>query len=192
MFTGIVEEVGVVVSMESGRLTVSAAQVLEGTREGDSISVNGACLTVTSLSRGRFSADVVPETLKRTNLGLLRGGERVNLERAMPAGGRFGGHMVQGHVEGTGEVVRFEQDGAGGLVARYRVSPELARYIVPKGFIAVDGASLTVVELRAKEFSVALIPFTRDHTNLGDRAPGDQVNLETDVVARYVERLLQT
>lgn len=175
--------------MEGGRLTVGASLVLEGTRVGASININGACLTVVEVSEGGFAVDVVPETLRRTNLGGLRPGDRVNLERAMAADGRFGGHMVQGHVEGTGEVVRFEPDGADGVMAYYRAPQSLLNYIVAKGFIAIDGVSLTAVSLDQDVFSVTLIPFTREHTNLGDRKPGDRVNLETDVVARYVERL---
>lgn len=176
--------------MQSGRLAVGASLVLEGTLVGDSINVNGTCLTVQSLGRDHFKVDVVPETLRRTNLGALQAGDRVNLERAMAADGRFGGHMVQGHVEGTAEVLRYEPDGADGLMAYYRTPAELARYVVAKGFIAIDGASLTVVGINADEFWITLIPFTREHTNLGDRKPGDWVNIETDVVARYVERLM--
>jgi riboflavin synthase len=190
MFTGLVEEVGTVLSMEHGRLVVRAGTVLEGTREGDSIAVNGACLTVVSRTTGQFSADVVPETLRRTNLGDLTPGRRVNLERALPADGRFGGHMVQGHIEGTGELLRFEPDGVDGLMAYFRVPGDLARYLVPKGFIALDGVSLTVVEALDDIFSVTLVPFTRAHTNLADRQPGDRVNLETDILARYLERLV--
>lgn len=190
MFTGIVEEVGTVDSMEGGRLAVGASLVLEGTRVGDSINVNGTCLTVVSLDADGFAVDVVPETLRRTNLGALRAGDRVNLERAMAADGRFGGHMVQGHIEGTAEALRYEPDGVDGMMAYYQAPAELSRYIVAKGFIAIDGASLTVVAIAGDEFSVTLIPFTREHTNLGDRKPGDRVNLETDVLARYVERLL--
>lgn len=176
--------------MERGRLAVRAAVVLDGTRVGDSITVNGACLTVVELSPDGFGVDVVPETLRRTNLGVLKAGDRVNLERAMAADGRFGGHMVQGHVEGTGEVVRYEPDGTDGLMVYCRLPADLARYVVTKGFIAIDGASLTVVGMRDDEFWVTLIPFTREHTNLGDRKVGDRVNLETDVLARYVERLM--
>ena len=190
MFTGIVEEVGRAVSLQAGVLTIEAEAVLEGTRVGDSLLVNGACLTVTGLLPQGFTADVVPETLRKTNLGALLPGDRVNLERAVAAGGRLGGHIVQGHVEATGELVAFTPDGQEGLLASYRVAEALLPYIVPKGFIAVDGVSLTVVDCTGSLCSVALIPFTREHTNLGSRRPGDRVNLETDIIARYVERLL--
>lgn len=190
MFTGLVEEVGSVVLMEGGRLRVRARKVLEGTREGDSIAVNGTCLTVVTRSPGEFTADVVPETQRRTNLGDLLQGRRVNLERALPADGRFGGHMVQGHVEGTGALLRLEAEAGDGVMAYFQAPRELTRYIVRKGFITLDGVSLTVVEAGEDYFSVTLVPFTRQHTNLGDLQPGLRVNLETDILARYLERLL--
>ena len=189
MFTGIVEEIGYLKSLQNGLLTIQAGTVLEGTKVGDSIAVNGACLTVTDLLADGFSVHAVPETLRRTNLSMLRPGDGVNLERALPVDGRLGGHIVQGHVEGTGEVVSFTPDGADGLTALYRAPRPLMRYVVPKGFIAIDGASLTVVDCTDDTFWVTLIPYTRDHTNPAARRPGDAVNLETDIVARYVERL---
>ena len=189
MFTGIVEEIGYLKSLQNGLLTIQAGTVLEGTKVGDSIAVNGACLTVTYLLPDGFSVHAVPETLRRTNLSMLRPGDGVNLERAVPVDGRLGGHIVQGHVEGTGEVLSFTPDGADGLTALYRAPRALMRYVVPKGFIAIDGASLTVVDCTDHTFWVTLIPYTRDHTNLAARRPGDAVNLETDIVARYVERL---
>lgn len=191
MFTGIVEEVGRIARAAGADLTVEARAVLEGLRLGDSINVNGACLTVVAFDQATFTVNVVAETLRRTNLGAVQPGDRVNLERAMPADGRFGGHMVQGHVEATAEVVNITPDGPEDILVRYRVPPQLARYIVRKGFIAVDGVSLTVVDCDDREFSVALVPYTRQHTNLEDRKPGDLVNVETDVLARYVERLLR-
>ncbi len=191
MFTGIVEEVGEIVHAQGGDLTVKARAVLEGMRLGDSIAVNGACLTVVQFDAGSFSVNVVAETLRRTNLEQAHPGDRVNLERAMPADGRFGGHMVQGHIEGAAEVVALVPDGPDDLIVRYRAPRDLARYIVRKGFIAVDGASLTVVDCNDEEFSVALVPYTRQHTNLAGHNPGDRVNIETDVLARYVERLLR-
>ncbi|MSQ26559.1 MAG: riboflavin synthase [Dehalococcoidia bacterium] len=190
MFTGIVEEVGQVVSLSGGRLAIGAATVLGGTKLGDSILVNGACLTVTTLESDAFWVDVVSETFRRTNLGDLSSGSRVNLERAAPVDGRLGGHIVQGHIEGTAEIVELRPDGADGLMVYYRPPSDLMRYIVGKGFIAVDGASLTVVGCDGQRFWVTLIPFTRLHTNLGERRSGDRVNIETDIVARYVERFI--
>jgi len=191
VFTGIVEEVGSVRAVTAGRIALAATIVLEGTGLGDSILVNGVCLTAAEVTAEGFSADVVPETFRRTNLGALRPGHPVNLERALPVTGRLGGHIVQGHIEGTAELVGLVPDGADGVIYRFRPPPGLLPYIVSKGFIAIDGVSLTVVECAASEFSVTLIPFTRSHTNLGARRPGDTVNLETDIVARYVERFLQ-
>ena len=191
MFTGIVEEVGEVASFAGADIVVRAKTVLEGVKLGDSICVNGACLTVVAFDETTFTINVVPETLRRTSLWALKPGDRVNLERAMPADGRFGGHMVQGHVEGTAELVSVTADGPEDILVRYRVSPQVGRYIVTKGFIAVDGASLTVVDCTDTEFSVALVPFTRQHTNLADRQPGALVNIETDIMARYIERLLR-
>lgn len=191
MFTGIVEEVGRVQSLDRGRLMIAAATVLQGTRLGDSILVNGVCLTATDLGPAGFSADVVPETVRRTNLGALRPGDAVNLERALPVDGRLGGHIVQGHIEATTELMATAPDGADGVMYHFRTPPDLAPYIVAKGFIAIDGVSLTVVACNKERFMVTLIPFTRGHTNLGARTPGDTVNLETDIVARYVERFLQ-
>ncbi len=191
MFTGIVEEVGEIGDAQGGSLTVKASAVLQGVRLGDSIAVNGVCLTVVQFDTASFSVNVVAETLRRTNLERARAGDQVNLERAMPADGRFGGHMVQGHIEGTAEVVALVPDGPEDLMVRYRAPRELARYIVRKGFIAVDGASLTVVDCNDGEFSVALVPYTRQQTNLAAHQPGHLVNIETDVLARYVERLLR-
>ena len=191
MFTGIVEEVGEIGDAQGGSLTVKASAVLQGVRLGDSIAVNGVCLTVVQFDTASFSVNVVAETLRRTNLERARAGDQVNLERAMPADGRFGGHMVQGHIEGTAEVVALVPDGPEDLMVRYRAPRELARYIVRKGFIAVDGASLTVVDCNDGEFSVALVPYTRQQTNLAAHQPAHLVNIETDELARYVERLLR-
>ncbi len=192
MFTGIVEEIGMVRSIRADGLTIEANVVLDGVKLGDSINVNGACLTITTFDKQCFTVDTVPETLRRTNLGTLQSGDGVNLERALPVDGRLGGHVVQGHVEGTAEVVSLTPDGSNGVTARFRAPDALMRFIVAKGFIAIDGVSLTVVDCEADTFSVTLIPFTREHTNLGKRQVGEQVNLETDVLARYVERLLTT
>ena len=188
MFTGIVEEVGNVKSVGSGQLTVSASAVLEATRLGDSMAVNGACLTVSAMNSGSFSVDVMPETLKRTNLGQLHPGSNVNLERALMVGGRVGGHLVQGHVDATGTVASLLPEGKA-IIAKLAAPPEVLRYIVEKGFIAVDGVSLTVIGYDKSSFSVSLVGYTLKSTVLGSRKVGDQVNLEVDIIAKYVEKL---
>ena len=190
MFTGIVEELGTVEEVLEGGLRIRASHVLEDARIGDSICINGVCLTVTRIEDGVFSVDTVPETLRRTNLGDLRPGDPVNLERALRPSDRMGGHIVQGHIEGTATVERVEQDGPA-LMVYFAAPPELMRYIVKKGFIAVDGVSLTVVDRDAHGFSVTVIPATQQWTTLGRRRPGERVNLETDVLAKYVEQLLR-
>ncbi|MSQ26458.1 MAG: riboflavin synthase [Dehalococcoidia bacterium] len=190
MFTGIVEEMGRVLAMEHGDLHIGAGVALEGTRLGDSICVSGTCLTVTALDGTSFTAHVVAETLRRTNLGVLRRSDAVNLERALAYGGRMGGHMVQGHVDATGAVIDITPDGDG-VMLRVQAPPEVMRYVVQKGFIAVNGASLTVAGRGADWFGVALIPMTRSMTNLGSLERGSAVNLEADVLAKYVERLLE-
>lgn len=188
MFTGIVEEIGIVRETSLNRLAIEAHKVLEGTKVGDSIAVNGVCLTVTSLSGQGFSVDVMPETLRRSNLGGLHYGDQVNLERALAAGGRLGGHLVLGHVDDTGEVVTISAEEAAHIV---RISPpvELMPYMVDKGFIAVDGVSLTIAGLDDFSFTVSLVAYTLKRTTLGNRRPGDVVNLEADIIAKYVERL---
>ena len=188
MFTGIVEEVGTVRSAGQGRLTIAAREVMPTLEIGGSISVNGTCLTVTSLDSVGFSVDVVPETLRRTNLGLLRAGSPVNLERPLRADGRLDGHIVQGHVDGTGTIGEISPDGEA-IMVRVDLPVQLARYVVEKGFIAVDGVSLTVVHCDEAGFSVTVIPHTRDHTVFGSRSVGDAVNIEIDILAKYVERL---
>lgn len=189
MFAGIVEEVGRVVEAKPDRLLIQADTVLEGARVGDSLNINGACLTAVAIEDNRFAVDVTPETLRRTNLGLLKPGDAVDLERALSVADRIGGHIVQGHVEATGEVISVDPDGDS-LVMRFQAPPQVMRYVVSKGFIAVDGISLTVVDCDSSSFSVSVIPYTRDHTVLGGRQAGDQVNLETDIVARYVEQFV--
>ncbi len=189
MFTGIVEEIGRVQSVSSGGLVIRVSRELADLRVSDSISVNGACLTVTSRDEDSFSVDVVPETLRRTNLGALRAGDPVDLERSLAVDGRFGGHVVQGHVDATGAIESVAQEGEA-LLLRFRAPPSIMRYVVEKGFIAVDGVSLTVVDCDDRSFSVTVIPFTRDNTILGSKAAGDAVNLEADIMAKYVERLL--
>jgi len=189
MFTGIVEEIGTVKSLQAGRLTIAADGVLKGTKLGDSINVNGACLTFTAISGNTFSIDVMPETLRRTNLGALRPGEGVNLERALAADGRFGGHFVQGHVDGTGRVGSVVAEGEA-LLMKVAAPSDIIRYVVEKGFIAVDGVSLTATHCDAVSFIVSLVAYTMQHTTLGRKKPGDVVNLEVDIIAKYVERLV--
>ena len=193
MFTGIVEEIGTVRRVISGQmdgnLEIQAKLVLEGTKVGDSIAVNGVCLTVTSLRDGGFTADVMPETLRRSNLGELRGGDSVDLERAMAADGRFGGHMVSGHIDGTGTITGLRREGIATWVT-IAAPPEILRYIVEKGSIAIDGVSLTVAAVTERDFSVSLIPHTGSRTVLLQKGPGSQVNLENDIVGKYVARLM--
>ena len=188
MFTGIVEEVGSVKSVGEGRLVIGASEVLSDVKVGDSISVNGACLTVTTHDDASFSVDVVAETLRRTNLGELTAGSPVNLERSMPANGRFGGHMVQGHVDGTATIRSIESEGDA-LMVVFDAPSSVMRYVVEKGFIAVDGASLTIVNCDNFSFSVTIIPHTQENTVFKGKKAGDSVNLEVDIMAKYVERL---
>lgn len=194
MFTGIIEEIGTVRRIEHGakgaRLTIQAKIVLEDTRIGDSIATNGVCLTVVSMTGDSFSADVMAESLRRSSLGTLQGGSPVNLERAMAANGRFGGHIVSGHIDGTGRIaaVRPEDNAVWYTV---EAAPGLLRYIVEKGSITIDGISLTVASVEADRFSVSLIPHTARCTVLGYKRSGDTVNLETDIIGKYVEKLLR-
>ena len=190
MFTGIVEEIGVVRATNPGHLTIEAAKVLVDTSPGDSLAVNGVCLTVTSITRDDFSVEVMPETIRRTNLGRLHYGGVVNLERAILAEGRFGGHLVQGHVDDVGKIMSLQPE-EGAFIARISAPAHLMPYIVDKGFIAVDGVSLTVIGYDDFSFSVSLVTYTREHTILGKSKPGDIVNLEVDILAKYVERLKQ-
>jgi len=187
MFTGIVEEIGRVVSLSSGSLTVAAGKVLEGMELGGSISVNGACLTVTHFDRSSFSVDIMTETLKRTNIGSLRSGEEVNLERPLTLNKPLGGHLIQGHVDATGSVITVLKQGETTLI-RLKAPPEVMRYIVEKGFIAVDGISLTVTDADNGSFGVSVVDYTLKNTVLGKRKFGDSVNLEADIIAKYVEK----
>ncbi len=189
MFTGIVEEKGTVQKISQNQICIKAEKVLEGTRLGDSIAVNGVCLTVTKLSGGGFCADVMPETFSRSNLGDLMPAASVNLERAMSAEGRFGGHIVSGHIDGVGKITKILNDGN---AVRFWIGADKAilRLIVEKGSITVDGISLTVVSVSDSEFSISIIPHTLGETTLGSRQVGDSVNLENDIIAKYVERLL--
>jgi len=184
MFTGIVEELGSVVSSAPGRVRIAATTVLDGATTGDSIAVDGCCLTLVDQGDGWWDADVSDETLKRTTLGDRQPGDRVNLERPVRVDGRLGGHIVQGHVDGVGEIVEPALD------LRVRMPRELLRYVVEKGSVSVDGVSLTVVDVLDDGFTVALIPHTAAVTTLGQKGPGDRVNLEVDVTVKYVERLL--
>ena len=193
MFTGIIEEVGTIralsMSGHSGEISIRARRVLEGTKIGDSIAVNGICLTVTSLRPDGFTADVMPETVSRSSLGQASGGERVNLERALAADGRFGGHIVSGHIDGTGTVRELTRD-ENAVWVRIGTAPEILRYIVVKGSIAIDGISLTVAAVTDRDFSVSVIPHTGEEATLLSRQTGDIVNLETDIIAKYTEKLL--
>ena len=189
MFTGIVEEVGVVAKISDNGMTVLATKVTEDLKLGDSIAVNGTCLTAVSFDRTEFSVDLSPETVRRTSLGRLSVGGPVNLERALLASDRMGGHIVQGHVDGTGRIMSTKRDGDS-TIFRIRVPKRLNRYIVEKGFVAVDGISLTVVKRGASSFTLAVIPYTLANTNLAALSVGDRVNLEADILAKYVESLL--
>ena len=190
MFTGIVQEVGRLRERDGSGMRVEAEATLAALRDGDSIAVNGACLTVTARGDGWFSVDTMPETLRRTSLGSLRPGDPVNLEPALTLGTPLGGHITQGHVDDTGSLVDAQPEGEAVLM-RFSMPQRLARYVVEKGFIAVDGVSLTVVDCTEESFLVSVVEYTLKHTNLGNRAPGDPVNLEVDILAKYVEKLLQ-
>lgn len=194
MFTGIVEELGTVESLESrpvgARLRIRCAKVLEDAMEGSSILVNGICLTALELKKSSFSADVAPETLRRSNLGDLRARAPVNLERPLSPGGRLSGHIVQGHVDGTGEFLSLEALGNENWWLKLRVPPELDRYLVFKGSIAIDGISLTIASLDNDVMGVTIIPHSYQNTNLRTRRTGDRLNLECDILAKYIEKLL--
>lgn len=194
MFTGIVEELGLIESVRRGSqsavLHILCSKVLEGTKIGDSIAVNGVCLTVTGMDGRGYTADVMAETMERSSLGLLSKGSRVNLERAMAADGRFGGHIVAGHIDGTGTIEEIWRDETA-VWYRIAAAAEILRYIVEKGSITIDGISLTVAAVTEHDFCVSIIPHTQANTALSDRRTGDPVNLETDIIGKYVEKLLQ-
>lgn len=193
MFTGIVEEVGtikhVVSGQNAGEISIGAKKVLEHTKIGDSIAVNGVCLTVTSLKPDGFTADVMPETLRRTNLGKLSSGDPVDLERAMAADGRFGGHIVSGHIDGTGTITAMKKE-SNAVWVRIGASKEILSLIVEKGSITIDGISLTVATVSSTDFQVSIIPHTGSETILLKKKVGDLVNLENDIVGKYVQKLL--
>lgn len=193
MFTGLVEETGVVRSVRraghSLQITIGARKVLEGSRIGDSIAVNGVCLTVVALHSDAFTADVMPETYERTNLSQTPAGAPVNLERTMALGDRFGGHIVQGHVDGTGVIRTLKSDEIA-VWLTVEAPAAVLRYVVPKGSVGIDGISLTVVDVTEERFRVSLIPHTYAMTAMSQKRPGDRVNLEVDILAKYVERML--
>ncbi len=193
MFTGIIEEIGKMQSIRKGKdsakVTVQAFTILEDIRLGDSISVNGVCLTVTSFSQNSFIADVMHETLNRSSLGVLRTGSPVNLERAMPANGRFGGHIVSGHIDGIGTISSITKDDNATWYT-IKTNPNILRYIIEKGSIAIDGISLTVAKVHKESFSVSVIPHTAAQTILSEKRIGDIVNLENDCIGKYIERLM--
>jgi riboflavin synthase len=189
LFTGIVEEVGIAAELQGHRLTVQAEKVLDGLKLGDSMSVNGACLTIVAQGSSTFSVDLSPETIRRTSLGDLMMGQKVNLERPLAVTDRLGGHIVQGHVDGTGRITSWRPEGDS-MILRVRTPKRLMPYIVEKGFIAVDGISLTVVKRGTSSFTLSLIPYTLQNTNLKEKDSGARVNLEADIVAKYVESML--
>jgi riboflavin synthase len=190
VFTGIVEEAGTVKEAERGRLVIACKKALEGTRLGDSIAINGVDLTVAHMDEDSFTSNVMPETYRRSNLGQLKPGDLVNLERALTLSDRLGGHLVRGVVEATGTLLSLtpEEDA---IIGRYAAPPEIMRYVIIKGPIAVDGASLTVIDRDEGSFAVSLVLYTQEVTNLTRKKPGDTVNLESDIIARYVEQLLK-
>ena len=190
MFTGIVEEIGKVSSTQPGGLVIAASKVLRGMEPGSSIAVNGVCLTVTNFAGNAFSVDIMLETLRRTNLGSLGVGDEVNLERPLTPEKQIGGHLVQGHIDDAGRVTSVTWDGEA-MMVRVQAPPQAMRYMVNKGFIAVDGVSLTIVDYDAGSFLVSIVGYTREHTTLGSKRVGDLVNLEMDIIAKYVERLSQ-
>ncbi len=190
MFTGIVEEIGSLRACEPTGIVIEAQQILDDIAIKDSVAVDGICLTVTEQGTNWFRVDTMPETLRRTRLGSLQPGDSINLERSLLANGRMGGHMVQGHIEACVSILATSVDGIG-LDVTLELPPQLKSYIVPKGFIALNGVSLTVVNVWDDRFSISLIPYTREHTNFGQAQTGSQVNIETDIIGRYVAQFLQ-
>ncbi|MBR6126872.1 riboflavin synthase [bacterium] len=191
MFTGIVEELGKILFITKNKLTVEAYKVTEDAKIGDSIAVNGVCLTVTKINSNGFDADISPETSKVTTLGKLKNGSFVNLERALPADGRFGGHIVSGHIDGIGKICILQKDGDFyNLVLE--ISENESKYVVKKGSITVNGISLTVAEIDGETVKIAIIPHTFENTNLKELKAGDYVNIETDIISKYVEKFLST
>lgn len=195
MFTGIIEEIGRIKQIRTGEksciLTISASKILSDLQIGDSIAVNGTCLTVCRFDASCFSADVMPETMRRTNLGKLSPGSAVNLERAMSANGRFGGHIVSGHIDGTGKIMHLKKED-NAVWVKISANPELLYYMIQKGSVAIDGISLTIAEISQKDFAVSVIPHTRQQTTLLSKKPGEIVNLECDMIAKYLAKFQNT
>jgi len=193
MFTGLIEEIGsiesVAMSAKSAKITIKAKTVLEGVKLGDSICTNGVCLTVTEFDSGKFSVDVMAESMRRSNLKNLRKGDEVNLERALKLSDRLGGHIVSGHIDGTGKIESYVKEDNGVLIT-VSAGPELLRYIIEKGSIAIDGVSLTVAYVDDEVFKVSIIPHTKDVTTLLNKQPGQEVNLECDMIGKYIEKLM--
>jgi len=190
MFTGIVEELGKILKISDSEIHIQASVVLSDLEVKDSVSVNGVCLTAVEKSDDNFLVNVVPETLRRTNLGTLSSGSLVNLERSVSYGGRIGGHLVQGHVDGTGEITEIIPDGDAEIIV-IQIDRQFSKYIVEKGYICVDGASLTVVKCDENSFSITLIPYTKKYTVFGIKTVGDLVNIEVDMISKYVENILK-
>jgi riboflavin synthase len=190
MFTGIVAEVGKIVSIQPDKLSVSAGQILKGLQLGGSVAVNGACLTVTAFTADSFTVDLSPETVQRTSLSGLKNNDPVNLERPMLLGGELGGHLVQGHVDGTGKITAITPDGVA-TIFRFEAPPEIMRYLVEKGFVAIDGISLTITAKAATYFQISVVEYSKTHTILGSRKIGDLVNLEVDIMAKYAEQFMR-
>jgi riboflavin synthase len=190
MFTGIIQEVGKITQALPDKLTIAAKKVVQGVELGESIAVNGVCLTVTAFTSDSFTITVMPETLRRSNLGILRPGSRVNLETAMSLGGKMGGHLVQGHTDGTGKVVSVQPE-SGAVLIEIAAPSEIMQYIVEKGFIAIDGVSLTVSSRDSGSFRVSIVEYTYNHTIIADWRAGTVVNLEIDIIAKYVEQFMK-
>ena len=188
MFTGIIEEVGALERLAGGEIAIRAKKVLEDVALGDSIAVNGICLTVTHFDAAHFTADVMPETVRRTSLAELKRGSRVNLERALTLRSRLGGHIVSGHIDGVGTIAAMQEEG-NAILLRVCASADILRYVVEKGSVALDGISLTVARVSAADFTVSLIPHTREITNLREKRVGSRLNIETDILGKYVEKL---
>ncbi len=195
MFTGIIEETGKIINIRPGpkasTLTISGKIIFDDLKLGDSVAVNGVCLTVSSIKGNCFEAEAVSETLARTSLKAARAGSPVNLERALPAYGRFGGHIVSGHIDGTGKITKIERDGRA-IIFSVETTAEISRYIIKKGSIAMDGISLTVANIKGNTFQVFVIPHTAENTTLIDKSPGDILNLENDIIGKYIEKLFKT
>ncbi|BCJ93161.1 riboflavin synthase subunit alpha [Anaerocolumna cellulosilytica] len=194
MFTGIIEEVGIINNIKKGAksaiLTLACSKILEDLKLGDSVATNGVCLTVTAISNASFSADVMNETLLKSSLGSLNSGSRVNLERAMPVNGRFGGHIVSGHIDGTGKIVSIKKDDIA-IWYTIKTSPGIMQYIIEKGSIVIDGISLTIAKITHDSFSVSVIPYTAKYTTLSEKKIGCFVNLENDIIGKYIEKFTQ-